>query len=360
MVGHLDRAGRTARRPHGAPAGVSPCYRVHDQRGRDERNPVRHRPWGVRGVHQRRACRRHRARSRLHGLPLPSAGTRLRCGPPRRRRRQRHGRAAERRVVARPARGDPRDRRLRQHHCLPRRTAPRTRLGRAHDRGHRRFLAIDPQPCAGCRPHRRRGARSVPPCAGLGERRHRPQRLGPGGRGLPRIHRAVRADRATDPPRAGVVGGVGHRDSARAARRRLRAEQQRLDPARHPRSGGHGAHHRPRRSTRCRRRRHPRQHRARRIRRAAGCAVPDRHGGVGRRRLGVRTTPQHEGLSLRPHRRPPRQPSPGDGDEHRGAQRLHHPRLVRVFRRARQPAPRRRRVELSRQCVRAAHRLPHA
>ena len=164
------------RHARGASTGLPPRRRVHDRRSGRVRAPARHRARRLRGVPQRHPRRRPRADARLHRVPQAAPGADLRRHRSRRRRAQRARCAAERRLVARPARHRPRDRRLRHRRrrsspsCTSRsRPATTVRVRHRRDRGDRRRATSSRADLIA-----RRGARPPPPRRRLGRARHRP------------------------------------------------------------------------------------------------------------------------------------------------------------------------------------------
>ena len=205
------------------------------------------------------------------------------------------------------------DRCLRTHDGLPGRAArhPRHRPG-ARVR-HRLVVAVDD------------GATSWPPTSSAarcttsavaspdGPTRRRPSRLGPGADRRARLRPAVPADRPARPPHRGAAGGVGDRGGARSPPRRLRAEQQRMDPPRRPRPRRDRGHDHLRRVARPRRRRSPRPtSSSARSRRHATSRCRSRPTSSISAGDGSSFEPRHshQGLPVRPHRRPPRTDRP--------------------------------------------------
>ena len=306
-------------------AGPSPRHGVPRRRAGAIRDAPHHRARCLRGVPERHADRRPRAHARLHGVPQATPGADLRRHRARQRGRERPRRAAQRRLVARPARHRAPDRLVRHDDGAARRAARHARSpARSVVVATDAHLAIDPEPRPRRRPRRRRGARPAPSRPRLGRAGHRPLRMDAGARRRPRLRHAVRADRAAVP-----AGARSCRPSRSASSRRGRhvvdfgqnshgwIRLADLGPAGTTLTIAHGEALDAAGDVTQDNIEHSQFAPPRDVPRA----VPDRRRHLRRRRLGVRAPPQHEGLPLRPHRGPPRAARPGVDHERRGAHR---------------------------------------
>ena len=297
----MDRTRRTGRRPRAPAAGSSPGDRVPCGSAGARRDAPHHRARRLRSIPERQPDRRSRTDARLHRVPQAVPGSPLRRHRSRPPGRERPRRAAERRLVARSARHCAPDRLVRHHDGAARRTADHARVRRRGRRTDRRHAGDRPR--ATCSAPISSPARCTTSAVAsrLGRARDRPFRVDADPRRGLRLRHAVHTHRPAVASGAAATGRIGARARAATARRRLRAEQPRLDSPYRPRSDRDDAHHHPRRGARRLGRRHPAQRRAQPVRAAARdpCAVPDRCRHFGRRRLAVRAPPQHQGLPLR-------------------------------------------------------------